>query len=380
VHLKKAGADYSSEFEGFFMEEEPGQAEGQESGLMNYNSVRDLVHRYIEAVKIFDETLQTGIRLSGIIAPFHNNSIGFQCTKEGYQQNRTQFKKDLQKTAWAYIFNKMDMGKIATKGLKADINKFVETQSQIPFTMKNIFRMLEIVVGTTGQRMDKAIEEVFDRLTKHYDENRHNVEGWKTNSHYLLGQKFILPNMCAADKWHTGPKINTNYGGYFELMEDLVKAICFMTGDNYDHQISLYQSIRYEYKLKDTQGRYLSHYENLFSNFEDANRKRDRLREGGTIVEIEQTKCIYGEWFDWGYFRVKAFKKGTIHFEFKSEELWGRLNQRIAKIKGYPLFESTKREAQKKEREDSARKEAHTPNPGTGKVLFTFNKPAAATN
>lgn len=58
--------------------------------------------------------------------------------------------------------------------------------------MRNIYRMLEIIVGTHAQRMDKALIEVFDKLTMHYHENRYNVEGWKTNSYYLVNKKFIL--------------------------------------------------------------------------------------------------------------------------------------------------------------------------------------------
>jgi len=28
-----------------------------------------------------------------------------------------------------------------------------------------------------------------------------------------------------------------------------------------------------------------------------------------------------------------------MHFEFKSEDLWAKFNQRISKLKGYPLYE-----------------------------------------
>ena len=110
----------------------------------------------------------------------------------------TDFKKDLQKAGWNFIFSQLNMEKYSTSALKEDINKFVEQQEQIPLTMRNIYRMLEIVVGTTGQRMDKAINQVFDKVTMHYHENRHNVEGWKTNSHYLLNRRFIMPNITSV--------------------------------------------------------------------------------------------------------------------------------------------------------------------------------------
>ena len=44
-----------------------------------------------------------------------------------------------------------------------------------------------------------------------------------------------------------------------------------------------------------------------------------------------------GGWYDFGFFEVKGFKKGTGHFKFKSQDVWAKFNQRIAKLKGYPL-------------------------------------------
>lgn len=297
VRLQKPGASYSAEFEGFFMEEEPEQAEWQAAGLMSYNVIRDLVYRYISAVKIFDEQLATAQRLHEVTSGFFGAKLGMSITKDEAPITRNEYKKDLQKAGWHWVFNRMNMKKHATQGLKEDINAFVEKQTHIPFTMKNIYRMLEIVIGTQGQRMDKALLEVFDRVTRHYDENRYHVEGWKTNSHYMLNNRFIFPWMVDTYSWSwnkytVSPASSTN----FDIIEDLIKALCHLTGDNYDTQKT--------------------------------------LREF-----LQDSKIEYGKWADWGYFRVRGYKKGTMHFEFKNEELWARFNQRIAQLKGYPLFE-----------------------------------------
>jgi len=47
IKIQKAGTSYKTEFEGFFMDEEPD--EKQENGIMSYNVVRDLVNRYVAA-------------------------------------------------------------------------------------------------------------------------------------------------------------------------------------------------------------------------------------------------------------------------------------------------------------------------------------------
>lgn len=302
IRLKKPGSN-ENKFEGFFLDEE---IEEQYNGIMPYNFVRDLVNRYVAAVKIFDEQLEAAVRMNNLTSTFYSSSLAMSMTEEDKPKSRTEFKKDLQKSGWNFIFKKMNMDKYTTKGLKEDINKFVEKQEKIPFTMKNIYRMLEIVAGTTEQRMDKAIIEVFDKLTQHYHDNRYMVEGWKTNSHYMLNEKFIMP-------WVTDPgydgSLKLHYRGHYEIVDDMTKALCFITGTNYDTIGSLW---------------------NFFN-------KREINEETGG--KGDWIKHSWNTWYDWGFFQLKGFKKGTMHFKFKDRDVWAKFNLRVAKIKGYPLPE-----------------------------------------
>ncbi len=140
--------------------------------------------------------------------------------------------------------------------------------------------------------------EVFEKLTEHYHENRYNVEGWKTNSHYLVNMKFIMPYLASVDY---GGKMGISHsaGSRQELIEDFQKALCYITGRDYDE------------------------IGNMWSFFSGK-------------------KCEFNTWYEWGFFRVKGFKKGTMHFTFKDQDVWAKFNQQIARIKGYPLFEHTK--------------------------------------
>src|SRR5690606_16911061 len=114
-----------AEFEGFFLEEE--KEEKQYAGLMPYNFVRDLVNRYVAAIKIFDEQLDSAIRLNDLLDSFYgHDKVGFQCTQGDKIIKRAEFKKELQKSGWHFIFDKMNMEKYSTKGLREDLNKFVE--------------------------------------------------------------------------------------------------------------------------------------------------------------------------------------------------------------------------------------------------------------
>lgn len=300
VMITKPGQSYKSEFEGFFTDDEP--TETGEIGLMSYNVVRDLVNRYVAAVKLYDEQINTGQKMNSLLYGFYGNTLTFTCTESGAPKLRNEFRKDLQKAGWKFIFNKMDMSKDMTKGLKEDINKFVEQQTNIPFTMKNIYFMLDMVIQTRGQRMDKAILEVFDRITEHHHDNRQFIKGWKTNSHFLVGKKFILPNQISPAKeyGYTSESYNHLQNSYDGIMSDLEKALCYVSGKNYDEILCLNASINH---------------------------------------------TPYGEWKECYFFKYKGYKNGNMHFEFKDEELWGNFNQRIAKLKGYPLFEGKKQTA-----------------------------------
>jgi hypothetical protein len=347
ISLTKPGTNYNTEFEGFFMDEDP--EEEQSNSIMSYNAVRDLVNRYVAAVKLYDSQLNNGVQMNSLIKTFYENSeLVFQCTRNGVPQLRATFKKELQRGAWKWIFNKMNLEKWCTQGLREDLNKFVESQENIPFTMKNIYHMLNIVVSTTGQRMDKAILEVFDKITEHHHDNRHNVTGWKTNSHYLVGKKFILPNMCYQDqRWHKGEsKIRTNSNTRsFQLMEDFVKAICFLTGENFEKYGSLEHWCRHPYKTV-TDSDVFYHWS--YDGYNGYQSKHDELYQKGIKHEMIHDEPIYGSWFDWAYWRVKAFKKGSMHFEFKDNKIWEAFNARVAKLKGYPLFEGKQQTAYQK--------------------------------
>ncbi len=297
ITLDKPAAEKSNEFEGFFMEDDP--AEEQGFGIMPYNAVRDIVNRYVAAVRLYDEQLNLGVKMNSLLSGFYGNELAFNCTEKGTPKLRNDFKKDMQKAGWQYVFDKLNMRKFATRGLKEDINKFVEQQSQIPFTMRNIYRMLDIVIGTQSQRMDKALLEVFEKITEHHHENRFNVKGWKTNSHYLVGKKFILPYMISPAKeyGYTSSYYSSLKNSWDGIIPDFEKALCHVSGTDYDQIKGVNHSIN---------------------------------------------RNTYGEWYNSTFLKYKGYKNGNMHFEFNDEELWAKFNQHIARIKGYPLYEPKK--------------------------------------
>ena len=194
-----------------------------------------------------------------------------------------------------------------------DINKFIETQQHIPFTMRNIYHMIEIVIGTQGARMDKALLEVFEKITSYSDDNRYNLPGWKTNSHYMVTRRFIMPSLTEVG-W--SGQVSANYSQNFRLVEDLVKALCHMTGTAYEDIPELRNVFNYRYWVKDKEGKFVKKDGEFYCDHKEENLSWQ--------IQNDPSKNIYfwpvnwGEWFEWGFFRVRCYKKGTIHFEFLS--------------------------------------------------------------
>jgi len=347
IHLKKPGNGYDQEFEGFFMQEE---VEAQENGIMPYSIIRDLVNRYVAAVKLFDEQTDMGVRMNQLTSTFFSSELSFSCSSDKAPILRKDFRKDLQKSAWRWVFSKMNMQKYTTKGLMDDINKFVEKQNDVPFTMRNIYKMIEIVVNTTDSRMDRAIIEVFDKLTSHYKENRYNVEGWATNSHYLVNEKFIMPGLCTPG-FKGQIEIKSYRSSNYELVEDMAKALCFLTRKNYDEIISLQSFIDYRYLLmKDGHivSRTTENYSACFHRLSEAKSAQKKFAENGVNVSIHDRQIYWGEWFEWSFFEIKCYKKGTAHMKFKDRDIWALFNQNVSRIKGYPLPEGVFRKEKTK--------------------------------
>lgn len=321
IKLFKPKGDSDDEFDGYFdMSEE---YEQQENGLMGFNEIRNIVNRYVGAVKMFDSVMETNKQINELIKPISLHlGIEFGAKAQShYQLDRDTFKKELQKSAWRTVFAKMKMEKYTTSSVMGQLNKFVEKQEQVPFTMSNIQKMVELIIGTHGDRMGKVLVEVFDWLTEHHHENRSNVEGWKTNSMYFVGMKFIAPR-CGVSMGYSGhPEIRWSNTG--EKIDELVKALCFLTGKNYDD------------------------YESLHDFFSP-------VQVRGDSDFSYPKKYIYkewGQWLDWGFFEIKVFKKGTLHAKFKDEKVWEMFNIACAKAKGWRLPTNTGSDVRRKGKE-----------------------------
>lgn len=309
IKLYKTGEDEDEFASYFFSNEDDLLNKNETEGIVQYNVVRDMVNRYTSAVKLFDETMEVANKINDV-AKFSDSKFDYvpirfttvDTNGNAVSISRQQYKKQLQKYYWRIIFNKLNMEKYATNGLREQINKFVEKQINVPFTMNNIYQVINMVVQTTGQRMDKALLEAFDLICSFSAENSTAGEKWKTNANYMINRKFIVPYMTDYDARYStlNECMRLNYGGNVTRIEDVIKALCYITGTNYDNITNLHDFV----------------YRNNLS---------------------------YGTWYEWSFFKIKGFKKGTMHFEFTDKDVWIKFNQQVAKQRGWVLPKKSKK-------------------------------------
>ncbi len=296
------------EWQDYYFDATEDAPEAQADGLITYDFVRDCVNRYVGAVRMFDDVMDASKRINSLTSAIGAGDIRFGATlttgNTSTAITKDQYKKALQKKAWQWLFDKFKMDKYLTRKVREDINTFVERQVNVPFTMKNIYRMVEMIVGTHADRMQRVLIEAFDKICSFSAENSTAGEKWKTNSDYKINKRFIVPAICDYDTRFSSlsPYVSIRYNGYGEEMEDIIKALCYLTGKDYNEQIPLRQFCR-------------------------------------------DTKPEWGQWIEMsnGFFRIRGYKKGTMHFEFLDEDIWHKFNYEVAKVKGWQLPKERKK-------------------------------------
>ena len=317
IRLYKPKAD-EAEWQEYFFDTEDDAPEAQANGLITYDFVRDCVNRYVGAVQMFDEVMEASKKINALTKSIGGEYIRFGASvkyNDGLSTTITkdQYNKALQKRAWQWLFGKFNMNKYITRQVNENINAFVEKQQNIPFTMKNIYRMVDMIVGTHEDRMKQVLIECFDLICSFSAENSTAGEKWKTNSDYKINKRFIVPYICDS-RW-SPYKVSLSFSSNRQDVDDIIKVLCYLTGKNYDDQVALDTFV----------------YNNNMSWGSWYEMGRYEKQEDGSSEYIQ------------GFFRIRGYKKGTMHFEFLDEDIWHKFNYEVAKVKGWQLPKERKK-------------------------------------
>ena len=154
-----------------------------------------------------------------------------------------------------------------------------------------------------------------------------------------------------------GGGIEIHYNGNGGKIDDLTKALCYLTGQNYDdfNTLSDWASRtaitdpNFYWNNPDILAKAESQWNHYSTDYryKEAMEKKKWTKESWIkdYIErkIERRDCMerrdFGKWYDWGFFEVKGFKKGTMHFKFKDDKIWELFNRTVAEAKGFELPE-----------------------------------------
>ena len=212
--------------------------------------------------------------------------------------------------AWDTVFRQIGIGKYMTTGLREELSRFQKGQASMDITKENVMKLFEYIMTNVGVIMDNAVVEVYDKFTRYFKDNTSFKEGWKTNKQFHCNRKVILPDLVDAGFM---PQ-KYGYHSHFSLelygrqtVEDIDKAMCWLSGRSFD---------------------------SLTGEIEIPGQGKCPSPKDSTIAQTINRIAVGDQgWYESAFFRVKAFKKGTVHLEFKDEALWTKFNITVNKGK-----------------------------------------------
>lgn len=246
--------------------------------IRNYEKSKEAYVDYIRARKkllFYSEPIVP--KLSSVIT-MANESLKDGDVAESYNNFLDEFKK----LTWKKITSMIGIEKLMTSSVNKNFDKFLDGQKSMAINKENIKSLVMMLYGNSKNIMEQAVIDVFDIFTKYHDENRIHLEGWKTNDAWRVNKKVILPNYVTAESY--SKNFTTCYRRYSEY-SDIDKVMCYLSGKKIESILRIDDVIR---------------------AFPIGSR----------------------DWLESEFFKIKCFKKGTLHIVFKDEWLWAEFNQR----------------------------------------------------
>jgi hypothetical protein len=292
VKLHKPISESGFDFDSYFIDDTESYSE---NGIMPYNVVRDIVQRHVNAIKQFETVrnevnklneLASKVGLGDLEMSYNRNSTGRATTVE-------EFIRVNQRHSWNFLFKEFNVEKFLTKASKEKLHQYMESKHGTPFTMKQVYHVIDVVVQTREQNLLQGLCDVMSAMTRNAYLN--DNETWKTNYPNKIGEKFIMSGLFERQEYSFG--IRTPYYSSYRTFEmsDFMKVCSYVLGYNFD-ELTAWDEYLSELSRKANEG------------------------------ELK----LFGQWYDYNFLEVKFFKKGTTHVKFKRASDCNLLNKKYA--------------------------------------------------
>jgi len=209
---------------------------------------------------------------------------------QSYQQQYLSFTEEMRQQIWGVVLDKVNIQKFMTAAVRENFTKYSTATGWLDFTRENVAQLVSMVLDNTGNILEVAVGQLFDKFTEFHYENRCHVEGWKTNSRYKVNRKIILPNWVEFGEFGNEFRIDSLHR---DMYADVDKVCCYLTGERYESTVLISDALEAKF--------------------------RELGRVGsGTFDNLCESH----------FFRIRFFKKGTIHLEFLDSRLHDEFNLR----------------------------------------------------
>lgn len=260
------------------------------SSIVSYHELKkQLVDVYINQENFNNYLNYTNNNASLIGSDDNRNfySLFFSNPREELNQKMAS----LRSTYWRIILRSDSFRKVLTNQAADELMETIENITNMEITEFSVNYLLQALSQNYSNMMESAVIAYFDKVTKYsynenYSKNIYLYNGWKTNKPHAINEKIILP--ITTSWYHNNP------------LESWVDK------DG---------SMKYEF---------LNYVQDLDKMAEIISPEKATLYEKSGLNTFENN-----------FFKLKLYKKGTVHITFKNKNVLTQLNYMGAKNKNW---------------------------------------------
>lgn len=303
---KKADNRFKSDFDNLKKEnsEKITFDEYENNSVAVNDKIQLMIDSFNLAKEVYPEMVNSFRKMKSVVPyKIHNelNDFLFTCLKNSTQNGYAFFLKSIKKEMWKSVLSDPSFEKYATSKVKQNFEAFIRETSNLEFSKENVFSILKMLVTNRAQILADAAEEVFDYLTRYYEENRSYFEGWKSNEAWYVTKKMVIPNIVRPS-WDK-PHERKQYGFEFRMnwsidrnFHDIEKVLSYISGIKYEQVTTISEALQY------------------------------RFNKIGNIYPKDK----YDSECESTFFKIKFYIKGTVHLVWKDDKLLEQFNYIVA--------------------------------------------------
>ncbi len=300
IRLHKPEIDTKSRFEGmkFDIDDEINTDSFSANTLASNDVIKNLVARYNVARSVLIQRHESESKLE-----FYLDGIS-DAICESVQKGKNKTLIDsidinqqlmiLKSRFWNTVFEKTKLGTRTTSDFQKTFKEFAISQSAMAFNEHNVKELIYMFFFNRENIMKDAVVQVFDFATGYHEKNRIHSEGWKTNKSYRLNKRIIIPDgvLYEDNKFKPYPRIDV-------FLNDIDKVLSWLSGVRFEEGVRTYWDL------------------------------------DGFCFNCSRYNLDYTRPFTTRFFRVKIFKKGTLHLDFLDLDLLNTFNKVAAEGKNW---------------------------------------------